>query len=433
MLPGLSNRFPNASDRMANRGDLQDRHQNLQDRLQGRGDRQDNRGDRQDNRQENRGDRQDNRQGNRGDRQDDRQDWANNYHDDWYHGAGSWWNHAWNEYPGLMAFGVTTWGLNRLAYGFGLGAYSNPYYDGGGGGGTAYDYSQPVMETPVYSDPTAAAGTAPAAPAGPSPAAMSSFDQARTDFYGGNYDAAIKSIDQTIKKYPNDAVAHEFRSLVLFALGRFREAAGTIHPVLAVGPGWDWPTLVSLYPSVDVYTQQLRVLEDYVKTTPTAADACFLLGYHYLTCDHKDSANKMFAKAQKLKPDDKIAAEYVRLTQPEAAASSDGPKPNPPPTAESSAENLITEKDLIGTWKAKGGNGTTFTLELTEAGAFTWSFKQGKTDQSVKGAYAIDQNTLAMQPDSGGTMLADLTKKGTGIHFAMQGAPKNDPGLDFSR
>lgn len=332
-----------------------------------------------------------------------------------------------------MAFGVTTWGLNRLAYGFGLGAYSNPYYSDGGGGGGGYDYSQPIMETPVASDPSATAGTTSAAAAGPTPAALSSFDQARTAFYTGDLATALTSIDQTIKEFPNDAVAHEFRSLVLFGLGKYSQAAATIHPVLAVGPGWDWPTLVSLYPSVDVYTQQLRGLEQYVKANAQAADARFLLGYHYLTCDHKDAANKMFAKAAALNPNDKIAAEYAQLTESAASQKPDQPRPNPPPTASIPADQLIAKKDVVGIWKSNGGNGTAFTLELTDGDTFTWSFTQGQKSQSIKGVYALDQNTLALQPDSGGTMLADLSRKGSGLHFAMQGAPKNDPGLDFNR
>jgi hypothetical protein len=51
----------------------------------------------------------------------------------------------------------------------------------------------------------------------------------------------------------------------------------------------------------------------------------------------------------------------------------------------------------------------------------------------VKGVYAIDQNKLAMEPNTGGTMLADLTKNSMGFHFAMEGAPDKDPGLDFAK
>jgi len=341
----------------------------------------------------------------------------------------------WDEHPGWMAFGMTTWGLNRLAYGFGLWGYSNPYYGGGGGGEVVYDYSQPVMDSqPVYMDSGAAqqqGGAAQAAGSGEPPqAAMSTFDQSRTDFYAGNYEGALTKVNQALKEMPKDAVVHEFRALTLFALGRYNEAAATIHPVLAVGPGWDWPTLVGLYPSVDVYTEQIRKLEQYVKANPKAADAQFLLAYHYLTCNHKDAAYKTFEKVVALQPSDAIAAEYAQMTAPESK--SETPVPQPPEST-IPADKQLAAQDIVGSWSAKGGNNTTFVLTLTDKGEFTWAFTQGKNKQSVKGVYALDQNRLAMEPDTGGTMLANLSKKGNGFHFDMDGAPKGDPGLDFTK
>ena len=60
---------------------------------------------------------------------------------------------------------------------------------------------------------------------------------------------------------PTDAVLHEFRALVLFAMGDYRQSAAVVHSVLAVGPGWDWTTMSSLYPDPNRYTQQLAALE----------------------------------------------------------------------------------------------------------------------------------------------------------------------------
>ena len=67
---------------------------------------------------------------------------------------------------------------------------------------------------------------------------------------------------------PRDSVVHEFRSLVLFALKKYPEAASAIYAVLSAGPGWDWTTMGSLYPSVGAYTPQLRALEEFVKANP---------------------------------------------------------------------------------------------------------------------------------------------------------------------
>ena len=69
----------------------------------------------------------------------------------------------------------------------------------------------------------------------------------------------------------------------MFAQGKYKEAAAGLYSVLSVGPGWDWTTMCSLYPNVEVYTKQLRALEAAVKQNPQANDARFVLAYHYLT------------------------------------------------------------------------------------------------------------------------------------------------------
>jgi hypothetical protein len=52
----------------------------------------------------------------------------------------------------------------------------------------------------------------------------------------------------------------------------------------------------------------------------------------------------------------------------------------------------------------------------------------------VKGVYTLEGNVLAMEPDSGGVLLAELTAKGSdGLHFQMVGGAEGDPGLDFQR
>ena len=121
---------------------LKDRRQDLQDRVSnGREDWQDHRNDMQQ-------DRQDWRDQHR----EDWQNWADNHinnHGDWYHDSwhGDWypgagWSYMWDNYPVAAALGVTRWGINRLAYGFGYWGYSNPYYSDGGSYG--YDYSEPI-------------------------------------------------------------------------------------------------------------------------------------------------------------------------------------------------------------------------------------------------------------------------------------------------
>ncbi len=118
--------------------------------------------------------------------------------------------------------------------------------------------------------------------------------------------------DQAIRQLPNDAALHEFRALVLFALQRYDESAAALYAVLTVGPGWDWATLVGLYPNVSVYTQQLRTLENYCTQNTGSASARFVLAYHYLTQGHTLAALQQLKQVAVLQPQDNLAPQLAR-------------------------------------------------------------------------------------------------------------------------
>lgn len=420
LLPGMGNR-PGAGgqrpSQLPNRTP-QERREGLQDRLASRDQIRD---------------------GNREDRQDyrdqAREDWQDRYdnfydrHEDWHHGcwngsAGDWWNHMWDEHTALMAFGTTMWGLNRLAYGFGYWGYSNPYYTESYpiDGGVALDYSQPIA---VESTPAVSAQPVEAAPP-----AMTDFDAARQAFYQGDYALALSSTNKALAAMPNDPIIHEFRSLVLFAQGKYHEAAAGLYSVLSVGPGWDWTTLSSLYPNVDVYTKQLRALETRVKQNPQAADARFVLAYHYLTCGSKDAAASQLKKLYERTPQDMVIKQLLLMTGGPAAVGA-------VPTLselEKPAAPAVTASDFIGNWAATGQGNSKFGLGLAQDGNFTWTFTQSGKTQTVNGVYALDGNVLAMEPESGGVMLAEVTQpKGGSFGFQLLGAPPGDPGLKFAK
>jgi len=113
----------------------------------------------------------------------------------------------------------------------GYASYSNPYYvQSSVNSTTVYDYSQPLDVPPVDED-----GNVPEDAV--SDPAMEKFDQARAAFKQQNYDQALSLVDEALKDMPNDAVLHEFRGLILFAVGRYSEAAAAIYAVLSVGAG----------------------------------------------------------------------------------------------------------------------------------------------------------------------------------------------------
>jgi tetratricopeptide (TPR) repeat protein len=362
----------------------------------------------------------------------------------------------WDDHPVASAMGLTAWGLNRLGYGWGYYPYTNPYYaDYPVESSVVYDYSEPlivyesappqtvVVEAPATQAPvvvespgTSAAPEAPQTPAPPSlppgvsQSALDTFDQARNAFYQNDYTKALELTNESLKSMPKDAAIHEFRALILFAMGNYPEAASVIYSVLAVGPGWDWTTMVSMYPDVDTYTAQLRQLEGFVKTNASSSAAHFLLAYHYITMKHNSTAEGELKKVVELTPDNNVAVELLTMIAgPDAI-------PKPPATPEQLAvQNAPAPKEaeLVGNWSATARNAK-FEMNLADDGKFTWVHEQDGKRQEVKGVYALQDKSLAMEPDSGGIMLADVTNLGNNtLHFQMVGAPPGDSGLQFKK
>ncbi len=147
----------------------------------------------------------------------------------------------------------------------GLFPYYNPYYTQSVVlGPTVIDYEQPVQVVD-YGEASEGANPPPV-----SPEATAHADAARKAFYDQDYPLALKEIDRALSRCRAIPAFHELRALILFAMGEYRAAAAAIHSLLAVGPGWDWTTMIGLYPSEDVYTKQLRALEIYrriIRTT----------------------------------------------------------------------------------------------------------------------------------------------------------------------
>lgn len=366
-------------------------------------------------------------------RRPDWQVWQNNnywnIHNHWHHGhwhghTGLWWNHMWNDHTALAVFGTTMWGINRAAYTFGYWNYQNPFYtqpiviDGG----TTINYSQPlVMETSVVQQPL---------DENTPPPGMADFDAARDAFYQGDYASALSKVSRAISQMPNDPTLHEFRALTLFAQGDYSPAAAALYSVLAVGPGMDWTTMSSLYPSVDIYTQQLRTLEEFVDANPMAANARFVLAYHYLTLGEQDAAVEQLQEVVRQVPEGRVPRELLIMTAgPDAV-----PGAEPQQEVARAEVPSIDEASLLGDWQATGPDNTNFALSLSEGGGFTWSFTQSGETQSVEGVFVLDGNTLALEPKTGGTMIAEITEPKDGqFQFQILGAPPGDPGLMFAK
>ncbi|HVJ67043.1 MAG TPA: tetratricopeptide repeat protein, partial [Caulifigura sp.] len=269
------------------------------------------------------------------------------------------------------------------------------------------------------------------------------FEQARTAFSSGNYEQALQLTEQQIQKTPKDSILHEFRGLVLFSLGRFEDASIPVYAVLAVGPGWDWATMSTLYSNVDVYASQLKVLEDFHRTHQDNAAASFLLAYHYLTCGHNEAAAAQLDNVLRINPQDLVAtrllqalgdgtqrkADEVPMSQDDSTATTPlmvPEVPELPPAA------MVTAEELHGTWQAQNSKGKTFTLTLTADGTFDWVSKDDQKTIDQKGVFGVEGETLAMEPDGGGVLVGKVSKPENGtFKLELAGGLPDDAALEF--
>jgi tetratricopeptide (TPR) repeat protein len=353
----------------------------------------------------------------------DWRNWRNDYYAgrSWYRGNwnGGWygrwdnrWQRSWRGYPAAVSFGLTPWGVNRMGYWFGYQDYYNPYYyQPLVVGSTTIDYSQPLVAIPAENE---------------SSTTIADFDRARDAFKQERYKESLTLVNRALAEHQRDATLHEFRALVLFAMADYREAAQTLNPVLAVGPGWDWPTLRGLYSGVSEYTKHLRALESYVGDHKDKGYAHFLLGYHYLTAGHEDAARKQFQRTVALAPKDEVSRQLLSMLD------KDG-KIDAPAMTRTDADAKIAVDDLVGTWNAKRENGE-FSLRLEKDMRFTWTHREGKRTSKVTGVFAVNNGTLALEPQAGGVMLANIQMKAKGrMQFRMVGSGAKDNGLTFTR
>ncbi|HVX16020.1 MAG TPA: tetratricopeptide repeat protein [Pirellulales bacterium] len=369
--------------------------------------------------------------------------WRNGYNRGYWNGGwggywggwGGYWGGPWYGAP--IAWGLGAWALGSVMYDSGYGSYSNPYYSDGGGAAQYYDYSQPitVINQQPASDATATATNEPAVPPEVQEGTMH-MDRARAAFQQENYQEASRQIDLAIKALPRDAALHEFRALIFFATGDYKQAASTLYAVLSAGPGWDWTTLSGMYAHRGTYAEQFRQLQEYVNAHPRAADARFVLAYHCLICGHTEEARDEYEAVLKLQPNDQLSAQLLTLVGGTAEAPP-GVSPAPQPAAAAAAEPTppkeIDVAEIVGKWTAKRRDGATFGLDLTKDETFTWSYDQKGKKQQFGGKYSVDGAILVLERADGAQMPGIVTLANNGFNFKLYGGAPEDPGLDFKR
>ena len=193
--------------------------------------------------------------------------------------------------------------------------------------------------------------------------------------------------------------------------------------------------MIGNYADADVYTQQLRALEAYVKANPQSAPAHFVLGYHYLTQGHNDAAAKQYEEAARLQPTDKLSAQLAAQLQPSAAQASTAAGATP--AAATAAAEPAKQGTLPGRWAATPAKDSQVALTIQEDGSFTWAVTApGKPAMTIAGksTFANGMLTLADQNNQNGALVGKVTWQDEN-HFTFQvaGGGTGDPGLSFAR
>ncbi len=359
--------------------------------------------------------------------------WNRNYYRDNYYYE----RHHGYRPPGYVSattaigWGLIGWSLGTLVYDTGYHSYHNPYpvrtqvsYRG-----SNFDYSQPITRVAVNTAPEDEAAVEEI-----NQRSESIIADSQDAFKQRNYLVALELADKAIAESPGDGALHEYRALVLFALGKYGDAAGVLNPVLASGPGWDWSTMIALYDSQQTYTDQLQKLEAYTEAQPDSADTHFLLGYHYMVCGHTDLATPQFDLAAELMPADSVSRQLGDLTRSSADPGEDTQPAEDPDASDTPEAEPVPLEKLTGTWTSKRDDGSTVTLSFKDDGKFVWSYvNEGKTTE-FSGDYSMNDNGLLVLDSEESQMVASVDMpKDQSMNFVLAGGPPDDPGLDFTK
>ncbi len=371
--------------------------------------------------------------------------WNNNWHNNCIHNHHNWYNGCWQGYWGSSWYSPVVWG----GIGWGLGSWTNswgnnyasfynPYYaQPMVAQSVPYDYSQPVVVNNYVESTSTSSGEE--AQVAQSNAAQeqtfSAFDQGLAKFEAGQYVSALTDFDKSIKELKGDPVVHEVRSLTLFAIGDYTQAAAGLNSLLSSAPGMDWTTMSGLYGDPEDYTTQFRKLEQFCKQNPNDAGAHFVLAYHCLVTGEKDAAINALKVVVKNQPKDVTAMRMLEAMAPsEKSIAKTAAPAAQPPASTTPAGTEEPQTDLVGSWKAQSSD-TNIELSITEESQFTWkaSVKEQPTIQ-LDGKLAAGSDGISLETKNQGSIGGSVVSKGSDNWvFIMTGAPPSDPGLSFTR
>lgn len=119
------------------------------------------------------------------------------------------------------------------------------------------------------------------------------------------YDDALEQYDWVVARTPKDTAALYNRGIVLFALGRDKEAEEALWDVLEVEPGHVLAAkaLGEYYADEGEYRSLIEAVRPVVEKTESAADLQYLMGLAYEHLGREDWARVRYRLALKYYPD----------------------------------------------------------------------------------------------------------------------------------
>ena len=330
-----------------------------------------------------------------------------------------------------LGWGLPAWMIGPMSYSWGYYRYDNPFYRGAPTPGEARprfdDYSRPInVQNPPPTETLLFE-------------ALASFGAARDAFRREDFSRALQKTEESLRLMPDDPMLQQFRALCLFALGRYEDAAAPLHAVLAVGPGWDWRTMVSVYGKRETYTRQLRLLEDAAeKPGAGAAAARFVLAYHYYTTGYADAALEQWGRVLGLQPDERVSAGLIRELQPARPRNGDQTARTPPIPGPSGSPAAASPSGkagkLVGTWTANPAPDTTITLTFRPQGLIVWKVRQPGRDREFSGYAIYEQRILTLAMDQDNALVGTVSWQDEGrFTFKLLVSRPGDRGLTFAK
>ena len=145
----------------------------------------------------------------------------------------------------------------------------------------------------------------------------------------------------------------------------------------------------------------MRELEQAARR-PNTPDLNFLLAYHYLIVDQSDAAVRALRKVVRMERRDSIASQLLEMFSPAPGVD----RLTRPP---GSWQSAVATGYLAGTWSTQVGPAS-YTLTLTPTNEFLWALRAPGRAEEIRGVFLVNGTTLALEPDTGGLLLADLTQ-----------------------